>query len=206
MSLKINIEQNFHDLTKMMDEIAHVQILAGTKRAMDNALRRGRVITIKEMRKEINLPSSKIKARITIYKARGASLNGVEGALGFSEKAIPMLDFVVGKKSNIKQKGIKVKKRRKLKVKIKPGKTIRLKGAFIQNVKSQQVFRRKGQGPSVRKLGTKSIATLAFQRNMRPKIENIILKRFDREFRRQMSFRFEKTAAKYSRSPMRLPK
>lgn len=206
MSLKINIEHNFHDLTKMMNEISHDNIVGGTKRAMNDALRRSRVVVGKEIMKEIALSSSKVKARINIYKARGSSLDAIEGALGFSDMPISMLNFVVGNKSNIKQKGLKVKQRRKLKVRLKPGKTIKLKGAFIQKVKSQQVFRRKGQGPRVRKLGIKSIATIAFQRKIRPRIEEVFLKRFDREWRRQMSFRFQKTANKYSGSPMRLPR
>lgn len=206
MGLEINIEHNFHDIKKMMDEISKVEILAATKKAMNVALTRGRVVVVKEIRKHVNLAPAKVKKRIQIKRASGESLNAVVGALAFSDIPIAMKEFVVGKKEDIKQKGIPVKKRRKLKVKIKPGKTVRLKGAFIQTMKSQQVFRRRGDGPQSRKLGTKSIGTIAFQRNVRPRIEETILKRFDREFNRQIRFRFGKIAKKYSKSPMRLPR
>lgn len=206
MSLKINIDHNFHDLKEMMNDLGNKDIAASARGAINRAMVRGRKVVIKQLRQDIRLKSGAIKKRITINKAKSSSMHNMVGEMVFSGIPISMMEFVVGKKSTISQKGIKVRKRRKLKVRIAPGKSFTVKSGFIQKMKSTQVFRRKGKGRRVRKLATTSIAVIAFRNPRKTRLESVLLKRFDREFSKQIQWRHAKTTARYSKSPMKLPK
>lgn len=206
MSLKVNIDHNFHDLAQMMDELGNKDIGSSARTAINKALTRGVSVVVKQLRKDINLKSTGTKKRIKVIKAKGSQMHRMEGVMIFSGTPIQLLEFVVGNKSPIKQKGIKVRKRRKLKVRFKPGKTIHVKGGFIQDVRSKQVFRRRSQGRKLRKLSTSSLAVVAFRQPRLKILENTLLKRFDRIFDQQIRWRHGKTTAKYSKSPMRIPK
>lgn len=205
MSLKVNIDHNFHDLTDMMDDLGNKDIAASAKFSINRTLTRGRKTVIKQIKRDINLKALALKSRIIINKAKSNSMSSMKGSLNFSGFPISMLNFVVGNKSNIKLKGVKVKKRRKLKARIAPGKTFHLKGGFIQDVKSKAVFRRKSTG-KFRKISSASVAVIAFRRPRITMLEKVLVTRFNREFAKQIEFRHAKTTAKYSRSPMRLPK
>ena len=190
----------------MMDQLGHKDVVSSARTALNSALRRGREQGSKVMRKRIMLSATDLKKRLTVIKARGGSLKSVQGALVFSGTPIGMINFVVGNKSPIKQKGIKIKKRRKLKARIKPGKTIRLSGSFVQDIKSKQVFRHIKSGRKARKVSTKSLAKMLVEQNIQKMFDEIVQKRFDRVFRKQLQWRWDKTSRKYSKSPMRLPR
>lgn len=206
MGIKFDVRDNFYDLGKCIEDLGVNDVGVSARMALNVAMRRGRVIVNKELRKDISLKSGAINKRIRIIQAKGNNISRMEGVMIFSGIPIGMMEFVVGKKTKIEQKGIKVRKRRKLKAKIAPGKTFRLKGAFIQDVKSTQVFRRRSEGRRVRKLGVSSIAVIAFRRPRRDILVNVLTTRFNREFNRQINWRHEKTSRKYSKSPMRLPR
>ena len=154
----------------------------------------------------MNLSATEIKRRIHVLKAKGGSLRSVQAALSFSGVPISMIHFVVGNKQPIKQAGKKVKKRRKLKARIKSGTTIKLNGAFIQDIQSKHVFRHKGKGRRARKVSTKSLAKIIVEKQIDRMFEQIVTKRFQREFQKQITWRWGKTAQKYSRTPLRLPR
>jgi len=203
MSLKINIWQNMYDLTQMMEEMATKDLVSAARAAMNSSVRRTRQLGSKEIRKRLNLKATEIKKRIVLIKARGGSLRALEASLIVSGAPISMLNFIVGSKQPIKQKGVAVKKRRKLKARVNPGKTIKLSGAFIQNIQSKHVFRHKGSGRRARKLSVKSLAKTIMERQLQKQLDLIFQKRFNREFDKQIRWRWEKSGQKFSKSPMR---
>jgi hypothetical protein len=206
MSIKINIEHNFQDIQDMMDDLGHSDVVGAARSALNNAIRRGKVQGSKDIKRRINMSATEIRKRITTIKAKGGSLRSVQAALSFSGVPISMINFIVGNKQPIKQKGKSIRKRRKLKARIKSGTTIRLPGAFIQDIQSKHVFRHKGKGRRARKISTKSLAKIIVEKQIDRMFEQIVVKRFQREFKRQVEWRWSKTSKKYARTPMRLPR
>lgn len=204
--MKVNIDTNFHDFKDMMDDLGNRDIGASARTAINRAMTRGQSQVVKQLKKDINLRSTPIKDRITIIKAKGTMMHKMEGVMIFSGNPIPLKEFVIGPKTNIEQKGIKIRKRRKIKVKFKPGKTIKVAGAFIQKVNSQQLFRHKGKGRRVRKLAASSLAVIAFRQPRRKRLEDTLMGRFDKVFKQQLQWRHSRTSMAYSKTPMRIPK
>lgn len=203
MSLKVNIDSNFHALDSMMDDLGNKDLAAAAKTSINKALIGGRKVMINQIRQDFNLKSMALKKRILVKKTSSNSLHSMKGEMIFSGIPISMLEFVVGRKENIKQKGIQVRKRRKLKARVAPGKTFHVKGAFIQNVKSKAVFRGKGNDRRLRKLSQASVAVIAFRNPRKKRLEAALIERFDNEFTKQIMWRYNKSADKFSRAPMK---
>lgn len=203
MALKINIETNFPHLQSLMNDLGDKDVTAATRASLNNSVRRGREQGSRMIRSRINLKATEIKKRITIQKARGGSLRSLEASLTFSGIPISMIHFIVGNKNVIKQKGVPVKKRRKLKARIRGNKKISLGGAFIQDMQSKQVFRHKGKGRRSRKLSTKSLARIILEDQIRTKLDEIVEKRFSREFQRQIHWRWEKSYSRFNKKPLK---
>lgn len=203
MALKINIETNFPHLQTLMNDIGDRDITNAARAALNSATRRGRQQGSNMIRKRINLKATEIKKRIKFTKASGGVLRNLEASLTFSGIPISMVHFIVGKKTPIDQKGVPVKKRRKLKARIRGNKKIMLSGAFIQKMQSKQVFRHKGSSRRARKLSTKSLAKIIMEAQIRENLDKIVEKRFSREFQRQIHWRWEKSYSKFNRTGMK---
>lgn len=203
MSIKINIESDFPHLDNLMDQMGNSDITSAARASLNNAVRRGRQQGSRILRKRINLKATEIKKRIVLSRARGGNLRSLNAALTFSGIPISMINFIVGNKNPIKQKGVKVKKRRKLKARIRGNKKVVLTGAFIQDIQSKQVFRHKGTGKRARKLSTKSLARIILEDRIQQQMETIVQKRFSREFSRQIHWRWEKSVKNFKRKPLK---
>ena len=101
-----------------------------------------------------------------------------------------MLEFVRGAKTPIQQKGVKVKRRRKLKIEIKPGRKVILAHAFIQRVRTLQVFKRKNER-RLAKQGIHSVAQEVFRSYKASRIAEEGLKKFESEFQRDWDIRLQ---------------
>jgi len=107
-------------------------------------------------------------------------------------KSFGLLRFVQGRKSPRKQKGVKIKDRKNLKVRIKPGEVKQLQHAFIAKGKGRrkeggtnyQVFRRTKEG-KLRRMATPSIATYA-EKFLSRKVEPEVAKKMERSFTRNL--------------------
>ena len=206
MSLKLSIFENFYDLDEYMHDLTTRDLAGAVSASMNSAGRRARTQGGKQLKKRIALKSEAIRKRIWAARVRHNVISKMHFDLVFSGTPIGMINFIVGNKSKIDQKGKKIKNRRKLKARIKPGKTIKLRGAFIQDITSKQVFRHIGKGRRARKISTKSLAKIIVEQKVEKWFEDIFTKRFEREFKRQIYWRWSKTDNRYSKSPMRLPK
>mgnify|MGYP005989666153 CR=1 FL=1 len=206
--MKVNITENIYDLDNMLDELSNREIGLATRSSINTTLRKSRLKFNVLLRRDIALKPTSIKKRLKTTNANGSNLSTMMGTMNFSGEPIRMLELVIGKKSKINQKGISIKNRRKLKVRIVPGKTVRLKGAFIQQVKSKSAFRRTGGKGSrrLRKLSISSLAVIAWRDRRRNILDKMITVRFDKEFNKQIQFRMGKLKRKYSNSSLKIPR
>lgn len=191
MALEINIKTNFAALAAAFDDLKKRHVVQAARRAMNRSLISVRKESVLSLRKVIKLKSTEIKDKISTFPARGGSLEALEAKLVFSGKPIPLINFIRGSKAVIEQKGIKVKRRRKLRAEITPGKRFIVKKAFIQRARSVQVF--KGQrGKGFKSQGAPSIAHLIRERHggvLGRALVSYALKRFDRTFEQDLKAR-----------------
>lgn len=142
MSLKISIQDNFLDLAEAFKELDARQLEAAGRRAINRTLITMRKEAIIEITKRVKIKSKELRERYISLDKPGANVSTLEGSIVFSGESLHLMKFVKGDRSPIQQKGIPIKRRRKLKVEITPGKRFILKGGFIQKANSPQVFKR----------------------------------------------------------------
>lgn len=182
-----------------------VNKVALQKAAVRSANRAGvslRAQSARAMRERYNLPiggSSKggggtvppgLKSSIEIEKARyksGRGVGEVYSVLRTNDKPVSMIHFVRGQKTPAIQKGIKVKKRKKLKVAITRGNVRPLAGAFILKAKgSVQVYRR--VGGTLHKQSVPSLWRLLEKPELKSKLELFGRERFEEEMKTNIPF------------------
>lgn len=197
MGLEINIEDDFLELANQFEkELGVAEIMKATRAAMNRTLITMRQAAIDGITEKLKIkPSSLRNKHMRLMKARGGTVDGLEASIDFNTHAIPMLEFVKGNKSPIEQKGIPVKKRRKLRVEITPGKKFVMKKAFIQNKTTTQVFKgRRGEG--FKKQGTRSVGFIVINRGVGEKLVTIGKERFSERLLHELKFRVSRIAAK----------
>ena len=202
MSIDYDITSNFESIETWIEGINDVLVVRAGKAAINDTLTTMRVETIKIMGINYNLKPTtysvtKVKKNTKLIKASGKFLKDLEGIIHFNSSPIAMLNFVTGGKKRIKLKGVKIAKRRDLKAKIKPGKTHRIVGGFIQRKRTTQVFRG-GARAGFKKQALPSQTEVM----MRKKNVDRLLKRvgevFSKNFENQMQWRLDKAAGKLS--------
>lgn len=171
--MKLFITHNLNRIPKELKELSEVSVKKATARAVRETGTKLRKDLSMEVRKRINLPatgSSKggkglvppgVKNMILLdaqVKAnRSTPLSSIFAHIRTDNKPVSLIHFVRGKKEPANQKGIPVKRRKKVKVQIMRGKTETRPKAFIQRVKgSVQVFNR-GSGRTMKKQSVPSI-------------------------------------------------
>lgn len=131
-----------------------------------------------------------IKSALLINKARyarGKSLGEIYASIAVSNKSISLIHFVRGDKQPIKQKGIAIKKRKRVKIAIRRGKTITLKNDFIMRAhNSVQLYRRRNSG--IIKQAIPSFYRLVMKPELKGKIELYGQQRFREEMERNLKF------------------
>lgn len=193
VGLELKIDVDFLAVVEAFDKIKANDIIQATRRAINRTLAGVRQDSLDQLRKKLALKESVLRKRfIKLTKASGNSISSLAGFLDFSNEPIPLLEFVRGSKENIQQKGIPVKKRRKLKAEITPGKRFVVRKAFIQRKFSKQVFKRDSSG-GFKKQGTRSVGFMLQHRGIG---ERIVAKgnvRFQKELLRELKVRIEGT-------------
>lgn len=163
MSLDIDIMADVFEAEELFRQLSRPQLLNATKRAMNKTIVSIRQESMKRLRKKLKIKESSLRQRhIFLNRAKGGSMNSLEASVEFSGFPIPALEFVKGNKDAIKQKGIPIHKRRKLRLEITPGKVFRMEHAFIQRKFTKQVFKR-GAGRRLKKQGTPSVGQVVKQ-------------------------------------------
>lgn len=164
--LSITIEDNFLDLAEAFNELGTNQLIAASRRALNRTLLTLRKSSIEEITKKLKIkPKTLREKHLRLQRASGGSFNSLEAAILFSNDPIPLLEFVKGSRSPIEQKGIPVKRRKKTRAEISPGKRFVVNKGFIQRVQSVQVFKR-GSSGRFHKQATRSVGFLITERGI----------------------------------------
>lgn len=190
MSLQIKITTNLLDIAQGLDELGKKHLFRAVRRSISRSLPTMRASAVELIKRDIKLKSGFIRKGTQVNKVRGSSIFNIEGSVGFDSTPIPMLEFVRGNKSPISQKGIRIKSRRKLKIEIRPGRKVVLAHAFIQKVRTLQVFKRKKERRLAAQ-GIHSIGHEVFKSYKANRIAEEGLKKFEKEFERDWNVRLE---------------
>lgn len=165
MGLRITIQDNFLDLAEAFKELDSKQLEAAGRRAINRTLLTMRKEAIILITQKVKVKPKELRDRYISLDKPGSGVSSLQGAIVFSGESLHLMKFVKGDTSPIKQKGIPIKRRRKLKVEITPGKRFVLKGGFIQKANSNQVFKR-GKGRSLIRQTAPSIAFMITDRGI----------------------------------------
>lgn len=195
MSLDISITSNVSAAIAEMEHIPDKIVMAATRASINRALTTGRKEAGKTLRQRLNVKSRQMKSKIRKHNASGGNLLSLVGKLSFDDHPQPLIAFVKGGKNVIVQKGIKVQKRRKVKVEITRGKKFVMKGGFIQKVKSKQLFKRGTHGGFYRQ-SAPSVGEFMMRRKFKRPVMKAMIKSFDKNLQNQVSFRMNKMIAK----------
>lgn len=203
LNLSISLDKDIREINMFLDDIKFQAVVKSARQGVNRAATRTQSFAIRELRKRRklklqDLKGSKKKGKrgfVTVSKARGSSLFGIEASVNFSGIPLPMILFIIGKASPRKQTRPNAR-RTPRKFEIVQGQKREKKGLFVQKAKhgSQrfQVFRRRD--PSDRTQGMKaqsapSIAQLlSSKRNLLIKIENNAIALLQKEYDRALRF------------------
>ena len=200
MSLNIDISSNIAYHMKNIDNLNKQVFYQSIRHSIGKALGAGQTRATKSLRERLNLGKAKdVKKRIRITKPKASSLANLEGIISFDDAPQPLLDFVKGSKNRIEQKGLTYRKRRVLKIEITKGKVFKMKGGFIQKVKSTQVFRR-GKGGGFYKQSAPSIAHFIEQEKLKIPVIRRMKDVFRTNLKNQYEYRLARMAAKSGRN------
>ena len=181
MSLDIEITSTLLDAAKMFDGLNPREVGKSARRAINRTLLTLRKESLKQIPEHLKIKPKTLRDRyIRLNKAQGG--NNYEGSIDFSSEPIPMIEFVRGSKDPIKQKGIKVKRRKKLRVEITPGKRFVLRRGFIQRVLSKQVFKRPEGKEGFKKQSTPSVGMIVLKRGIGKALVDMGAQRFSELF------------------------
>lgn len=203
MGLEISIEHNLKKVDANLKLLQKKLLPKAMKQALNKTLNRVVTKTSREFRdKERNMKVGLIKKKyIRKYKATGNNIATMQAKMWISGRGLHLLEFVRGSKDPRPQKGIAVRKRKKLKVRIRPSKTVTRKKLFIAKGHGgrNMVFRRQNnklvktpdqKGPLAAQTvpGYASIfRKLRFNQKIVRFANRVLLIEFNRSFNLQMS-------------------
>lgn len=191
MSINIDISSNIAEVMASLPDLNQQVFYQAARTSIGKALIAGRAQAAKGLRERLNIKSGDVKRKIGITKPKGSSLFSLEGVISFDDTPQPLLDFVKGNKEIIKQKGVKIRKRRVLRVEITKGKAFKMRGGFIQKVRSKQVFRR-GKSGKFYKQSAPSIAKFIQEHQLKDPVIKRMNEVFFGNLKNQYEFRLER--------------
>lgn len=184
---------NLHEISAQLSELGKQ-----ARPAMRRALKRGQIAmrteSIAQLKKSLKIKNKDLKEAFKLSAPQGDRI-AMYADIGYSSASLPLLYFVVGNRRPLEQWGIPVKKRRKLRVEIRPGKKTLMKGAFIQIVRGRLgVFRRRsGKGnKQLVSQRTHSIVYDIFKGQVPEKIAARGLSMFEKHVIHEIEFRSKK--------------
>lgn len=202
--MEINITSNFLDVADAFKEVKTKLLYASTRHAINRTLITMRFQAIQQLRKQIDIKSSTLRNRhIRIHKAAGTSFDRLQGVISFNTTPVPLIEFVKGSKEPANQKGMAVKDRPRLKVQIRPGKKFTLKKAFIQKVKTKQVFSRASGQREFKKQAITSVGYIVMERGIGRNLADLGAQRFRVVFLADLRARINGHVGKIKDPPLR---
>lgn len=204
MAIQISLEDNLKKINASFGSLRKQLIVKATRQSLNKTLSSVQTLTNKRFRKKRKMKASDIKKDfMKLKKARGSKMDQLQAEMQISGRALTLIRFVTGPKMPREQKGIAVKKRKPLRVRVEPGKSKKRGDVFIAkgNGGKYQVFRRtdnkkrkrqnRQKGPiEVQK--TSALARIFERDNFRRPIETFAGRRLLLEFDRAIKFQLSK--------------
>ncbi len=145
MSFKVEIQDNLIEGFQVFDKLRKTEVFRAARTAINRTLTTLRKDSVIEIKKEMRIQSSVLKNKyIWLDKAKGKSLNSLSGSVVYQSRGLQLIDFLRGTKAITQQKGIPIKRRKKVRVEVTPGKRFVVAGGFIQKTTSKGLQIMKG--------------------------------------------------------------
>jgi len=194
MSIDISIEDNFDNLEGYLDDLKADAAVKAVHFSINRTLLTLRERSVQRIKERLSVKTGVLKSKhLVINKAKlgGLGFHTMKGEILYNTTPIPMIEFISGAQQKRSQKGVAVSKRKPLKARIRPGKTVTLKHAFIATVHSKQVFKRRDTSSRrVKKQGIVSVGFIFKKPLIRNELQLLGGKRFTelfvREYRRRI--------------------
>lgn len=198
--LEISLDRDIREIDQFFDDIKFQAVVKSARQALNRTADRTRSFAIKEIRRRRKLKLQDLKGSkkkdklgfVTVRKARGNDLAGLEARVNFSGVPLPLILFIVGQ-ATPKTQTLPNRRRKPRSFQIIKGQTKAKGGLFVQKAERGnmrfQVFRRKpgkkkgGGGHLFTMQATPSIAELLRTKsNILRKIENNAIAILAREY------------------------
>ena len=143
MSIKIktNMLDVLDELDLILDKKTKQAVYKGLKRALGRTAISFRKQVVKEIQKEVKLPTTYLKEDFVKINRAGLKKRSIMGLYiavdvhnTSRSQGVSLIRFIAGKKEPRKQTGKRVNRRTKLRAQVTPGKRTTLKKAFIAKV------------------------------------------------------------------------
>lgn len=194
--MKIEISNDIDDVVEFLDELKLRALVNAARKSMNRSVMALRTQANRVVREERKLKMGEInKDYFKVTKAKGSDLGSMSASLSVSGKSVSLIRFLVGNKSVQSTKGIPVKQRTPVRVEVRPGRKVTLKGAFLAAGKSGNVhiFRRRtaARHPIV-KQSTPALSVLLARDQHRLKLESFAKEHFSKEFKTTFSYEVQR--------------
>jgi len=194
--IKLSIFNNFDQVATLYEKYDSTVIMPATRTSINKSIKFAQNTTVRLFRKRLNVLKRNLKTMTSIRKARGNDIDRMTAVLKIDNQPMPLLWFVKGSKKPESQEGKSIKKRRKIKVQIRKGRTTRAMGAFIQKKRTIQVFRRNPGTGGFFKQSTPRLLHY-FQESAVLKVTRTkTFKYFDKTFSHELTFRDQREWSK----------
>lgn len=196
MSLKIDITTNLQAMEVAFADIKRHHLAQAHFRALNRAALHMRTLSVGLIRSRFNIKASTLKKEhIRLHVARKASISKMQASVSYNEAGIRLIEFLKGQKKIDNQKGKSVKRRRKLKVMITPGKVRTLRGAFIQRGKGKiGIFKKqRGNRKDFFEQRVYSVAHVLKTKNIIPTLERAARGKYIQNFHHELKRRIDGT-------------
>jgi hypothetical protein len=145
MSFKIELKNNIQEAFNTFDQLKRGEVAKAARRAINRTLVTLRKDSVQIIKKDLRIQSSLLKSKyIFIDKARGKGLSDLSGSVVYQSRGLQLIDFIRGTKAPTPMKGIPVKRRKKVRAEVTPGKRFVVTGGFVSMTASKglQIMKR----------------------------------------------------------------
>lgn len=197
-ALEMKISVDLNSVKVFLDDVKFKALTNATRKSMNRALSALQTQASRVAREERKLKLREIKTRyFRLTKAKGNRLHEMKASLEISGKPLSLIHFVVGNKEPRSQAGIPVRKRKSIRVEVKPGRKVQLKSAFITRGRggNNQIFRRRGKRSyPIVKQSVPSLAAVFSRDKIRKPLESFAQAKLSSEFEKTFQFEINKIA------------
>ena len=195
MSLELSIENIFPDMEKLINEIGRSKMPVVTRQALNRTIAKANTYSSRVVTNRFNIKKKTLKGEklLSVYKASGRDYSSMVATIYFSRKPLSLIRFISDKnKKETDQKGIKIKKRKALRVKVGRKTSVRNK-AFIRKGKNGNlhVFSR-GSDNKLIKQSAPSLASMFKDSRQDLKFKKFVGKAFQKEFITRVNYELSK--------------